>query len=61
MVVLKEPKELLIQKLEEMNIYDLERLRDCFNYEYKAEPENREYIQDILNHIVLVMDRKATE
>ena len=51
--------DVLIQRLREFNIYDLERLRDCFLYERKIEPENLSAIDDILNSIMVVMDEKA--
>lgn len=51
--------EALLLKLRELNIYDLERLRDCFLYEKKIEPENAEAIDDILNNIMVVIDEKA--
>ena len=54
-------KELLLAKLKEMNVYDLERLRECFEYEFKINEPNREYIKDILEHIRLAMDDKAKE
>ena len=46
----------LLKHLSTFGLYDLERLKTCFQYEYRAEPENRECIQDILNHIDAVME-----
>lgn len=55
----EETVELLIERLESLNIYELERLRDCFVFELTIEPENAENIEDIIRHIEIVMDKKA--
>ncbi len=55
----EETVELLIERLESLNIYELERLRDCFAFELTIEPENAENIEDIIRHIEIVMDKKA--
>ena len=43
--------ETLKKHLSGMATYDLNRLKQCFLYSKKYEPENRERIEDILEHI----------
>ena len=50
--------EILKRHLSMMQLYDLYRLRECFSYSYRIEPENRERIQDILDHIDSVIEHK---
>ena len=50
---------LLIEKLNECNIYDLERLKKCFEYEYKTYPEKRAMVGELLRHIGAVMESKT--
>lgn len=51
-------KEDLIKHLQQLNIYDLERLQKCFEYEYKIRPNKREEIQDILDHIKYMLEQQ---
>ncbi len=48
---LREHNNILLERLQKMNVYDLERLRACFEWELKARPEDREYIENIIAHI----------
>lgn len=50
--------EILKRHLSMMPLYDLYRLRECFSYSYRIEPENQERIQDILDHIDSVIEHK---
>lgn len=50
-MALSDSQERLKAHLSTFNTYDLQRLRDCFEYEYQVEPENRERIQEILDFI----------
>ena len=46
---------LLIEHLKKLNIYDLERLKDCFEYEYEIHPEKKDDIDTILEHITKLL------
>lgn len=51
--------ESLKNHLSAFNIYDLERLKECFEYEYSIEPENRDAINEILDCIkTAIKDKK---
>ncbi len=52
-------KSLLEQRLQELNLYDLERLRECFKYELSIEPENEEDLTEILQFIMQEIDKKV--
>ena len=52
-----EQNELLKARLSEMNKYDLERLKQCFEYEYQWHPENKEDIDNILAHINMLLEK----
>ena len=51
--------DILKKHLSEMSLYDLYRLRECFSYSYRVEPDNRDRIQDILDHIDVVIEHKT--
>ena len=53
MAIDKTTKENLLAKLSEMNIFDLERLRTCFEYELKVKPKNKDDLEDIIEHIIM--------
>ena len=42
---------ILEKHLTQFNIYDLERLEQCFMHEYRFHPENKDAIDDILMYI----------
>ena len=46
-----EDHERLYEYIRDFNIYDLERLKVCFEYELKIEPENKDRIEEILGCI----------
>lgn len=48
----------LIEHLKKQNVYDLERLRECFNYELKIEPENKDAIEEILESIEQILQER---
>lgn len=54
-------KSLLEQRLRDLNLYDLERLRECFTYELSIEPENEEDLKEILQFIMQEIETKAKE
>ena len=51
-----EQKDYLLKHLSQFNIYDLERLQKCFEYELTIRPQDANEIQDILNHIQKAID-----
>ncbi len=53
-----EDYERLLNYIREFNIYDLERLKTCFEYELTIEPENKERIEQILNCINISIAEK---
>ncbi len=55
-----EVEDLLAARIAEFNIYDLERLRQCFTHELRFHPDNAVAINDILDHINAEIDRKAS-
>ena len=58
---LEKIKQPLIEKLSTLNIYELERLRECFKYDLRIHPENETDIKDIIEHIMIVIDQKVTQ
>ena len=53
--------ESLKNHLSTFNIYDLERLKECFEYEYSIEPENRDAISEILKSIKTAIEDKREQ
>lgn len=51
-----ERNELLKERLSQMNKYDLERLRHCFECDYKYHPENKADIDNIIAHIDMLLN-----
>ena len=47
----EEQTQLLLEKLRKLSHYDLERLKECFLWEYKWHPENKEDIAEIIGCI----------
>ena len=54
----KERDEHLISHLQTLNLYDLERLKVCFEYEFDHDEENRENLSNILHHLNIILDSK---
>ena len=51
MISLPEAEEMLRRHMEQLNVYDLARLRSCFAYEYSIHPEKEANLREILNSI----------
>lgn len=58
---LSEDQQRLKAHLQTLGTFDLQRLRDCFEYEYKTEPDNRDRIEEILNFIAEVLKEKLKQ
>ncbi len=56
-----ERDELLIKHLEKLNVYDLERLKTCFEYEYRYNIDNRDSTENILIHIDELIKQKTNQ
>ena len=55
---LTEAKEMLTKHIEQFNIYDLERLKACFQYEYRIHPEKEACIREILDTISAEIEKR---
>ncbi len=53
-----EDMERLKLHLQSLEVFELQRLRECFEYEYSTEPENRERIREILDTIEETLRQK---
>ena len=53
-------RQLLKRHIEQFNGYDLERLQDCFEYEYSIHPEKEDRIREILTIIKEELVKKRT-
>ena len=51
-------EDMLARHIAQFNVYDLERLEQCFEYEYRFHPENKAAIDDILMHIRTEMKKR---
>ena len=56
-----ERDELLIKHLGILNIYDLLRLKDCFEYEFEHDIENRESLDNILVNLNMILQQKQQQ
>ena len=53
--------QMLKRHIEQFNVYDLERLQTCFEYEYNIHPEKEESISEILTMIKEELTRRKTD
>ena len=58
MASLSEDQQRLKAHLQTLGTVDLQRLRECFEYEYQVEPDNRDRINEILTFIADVLKEK---
>lgn len=56
----QERDALLIEHLDRLNIYELERLKSCFESEYRWDVDNRDSLDNILYHLNQILINRGS-